>query len=268
MADSKVTALTELATTPDTADMLMIVDDPAGTPVSKKISVANLLAAGGGSYLDAWETTTGTDRYNIATMNLFASQTGFTTGASVGSVVSFYLPYTILDAGSLTGRYAVMETSNQLNTAIVGIDWDNEFHLAWTMALVRIDSQDIAMGAGGGLVDSASGVLSTNATSITRHAAFLIEDATIYASIADGGTQEKTDVSAGITLTDYNEYRVHYVGGTEVKFYINGTLVATLSTNIPTANIDFRWAWGVETSADGFDHRMHLSNDVLVLTKV
>ena len=40
MADQKITELTEL-TTPVGADLLAIVDDPAGTPVTKKITLAN-----------------------------------------------------------------------------------------------------------------------------------------------------------------------------------------------------------------------------------
>lgn len=46
MADSKLTALTEL-TTPADEDLLYIVDDPSGTPVSKKITRANLLGGAG-----------------------------------------------------------------------------------------------------------------------------------------------------------------------------------------------------------------------------
>lgn len=45
MADAKITALTELAATPETTDILPIVDDPGGSPVTKKITVANLMAA-------------------------------------------------------------------------------------------------------------------------------------------------------------------------------------------------------------------------------
>ena len=44
MADKKVTALTSL-TAPTSADLLMIIDDPSGTPVSKQITLKNL--AGG-----------------------------------------------------------------------------------------------------------------------------------------------------------------------------------------------------------------------------
>jgi hypothetical protein len=43
MADSKLTALTEL-TAAEPADILYIVDDPAGSPVHKKISMENILA--------------------------------------------------------------------------------------------------------------------------------------------------------------------------------------------------------------------------------
>ena len=43
MADQKLTALTE-NTTPAGTDLLYIVDDPAGTPLSQKITISNLLS--------------------------------------------------------------------------------------------------------------------------------------------------------------------------------------------------------------------------------
>lgn len=44
MADSRITALTEL-TSVDSSDLLAIVDDPSGTPVTKKITQTNLLGS-------------------------------------------------------------------------------------------------------------------------------------------------------------------------------------------------------------------------------
>ena len=42
MADQKITQLTEV-TSPTTDDMLAVVDDPSGTPITKKLSILNLL---------------------------------------------------------------------------------------------------------------------------------------------------------------------------------------------------------------------------------
>src|SRR3989304_4145898 len=43
MADVKITDYTEL-TAPATEDLLEIVDDPSGTPTSKKVTLANILS--------------------------------------------------------------------------------------------------------------------------------------------------------------------------------------------------------------------------------
>lgn len=46
MADTKTTALTAL-TAPESTDLLMVIDDPSGTPASKKITIADLQKAFG-----------------------------------------------------------------------------------------------------------------------------------------------------------------------------------------------------------------------------
>jgi len=63
---------------------------------------------------------------------------------------------------------------------------------------------------------------------------FVWNGATLYAQNANG-TATSTDVSSGITATQWNTYEIVFTPGTNIKYYINGTLKATHTTNLPTS---------------------------------
>ena len=90
--DKKVTALTELATTPASTDIVYIVDDPGGTPVSKKITVDNFLSA----YLQkAGGDMTGALDFAYATVASHATTSAI--WAAAGNVINFTGAETITD---------------------------------------------------------------------------------------------------------------------------------------------------------------------------
>lgn len=69
MADAKITALTG-NTTPELTDILPMVDDPAGTPVTKKITVSDLLGARERVALCSGAAITSTSLVDIAGMSI------------------------------------------------------------------------------------------------------------------------------------------------------------------------------------------------------
>ena len=89
MADKKVTQLTALTTTA-APDLLMIVDDPNGTPVSKNITVKNFFGAVPSNTVFSANVTTTGNRVQLAsnvnvTKTLTANTVKITFGATPGS---------------------------------------------------------------------------------------------------------------------------------------------------------------------------------------
>lgn len=70
MADKKITELTEL-TEPSSDDLLLVIDNPSGTPITKKITVANFV--GNVSYVTSTTVVSGIAVRSTMTSNAVAS---------------------------------------------------------------------------------------------------------------------------------------------------------------------------------------------------
>jgi hypothetical protein len=80
-----------------------------------------------------------------------------------------------------------------------------------------------------------------------NHFGFYTSGDTIYASNADGTTQKATTMGANITTGEQRTRLKAVVNpGTNVKYYLNGTLVVTHTTELPTAG-NYRLTVGVKT---------------------
>jgi len=89
----------------------------------------------------------------------------------------------------------------------------------------------IGFGGGGSAFSGAYNLNSEN------FVGFAINATTIYAATAQNSTNAitTTDINAGLVEANWNLYRIELDAGTDVKFYVNGTLKATHTTNLPTA---------------------------------
>ena len=104
----------------------------------------------------------------------------------------------------------------------------------------------------------AGSTLRANRTTTAACVMFSADSNTLYAVNADGVTNTNTDISAGITLTNWNTYEIIWTDGTSAAYYVNGTLVATHTTNLPTAS-DIKLGFGTDVN----DGTFYLSDIVI-----
>lgn len=89
---------------------------------------------------------------------------------------------------------------------------------------------------------------------------FEIDDTVVRAFVANGGaTTFSADIGAGLTLTNYNDFEIIWESSTSVKFYINGTLKATLTTGVPTGTTEGIYEFNVQ-SDDAVAHFAYIKD--------
>lgn len=125
MADAKITALTEL-TLASVDDLLAIVDDPGGSPITKKITIANLL---GDIRILASDTTISVSAMtNISAMCVALTATGLyaidamlivNRGAASGTRFGLSFPSATLARGMINVSGSVVQTG--LASATFGV---------------------------------------------------------------------------------------------------------------------------------------------------
>jgi len=116
MADKKITALTDLSTGIASADLLHVIDDPAGTPVNKKVSVENVTKYLPNflAFAQAEQALTGAGAADVTSM-----VTAFTTNTANSGNNAVTLANGI--AGQLKVLYTKVETSSGQTTVVTPV---------------------------------------------------------------------------------------------------------------------------------------------------
>jgi len=78
---------------------------------------------------------------------------------------------------------------------------------------------------------------------------FAYNGSDFYAKTSDGGVADTLEQISGFTITDWNLLRIEYDPGVDAKFYVNGTLEKTITTNLPSGTSDI--LFGMGTNGDG-----------------
>ena len=134
MADKKVTELTALGAAPATTDILLIVDDPGGTPITKKVTVANLLAA-----LD--KTAGNLDDYDFDDNPIF----GYSA-----STVAKTANYTLTDAEN--GKVITFNSGSNVNCVV-----DNGLTAGFNCTVIQLGAGQVIFDTGTATVNNSSG---------------------------------------------------------------------------------------------------------------
>jgi hypothetical protein len=67
---------------------------------------------------------------------------------------------------------------------------------------------------------------------------FKIENGVLYAYHMKDTTEYKTDISSGVTLSNFNRFKAVYTSGSKIEFYVNDVLKATHDSNLPEDSTD------------------------------
>lgn len=165
---------------------------------------------------------------------IFISGTNtFTDNITSGSIID-YIVYSTIRSNSPVGSDAIA-TKQLGHDASGGAPYnirDVDISVAFSAEQYKAAAQDVFLG----LHENNLAAVPADATNTDDHYGFFIQDGTLYASNANGTTQTKTDISSGITVTDNHFFEIVIDAGTDVKFYVDGTLKATHTTNLTSGS--------------------------------
>lgn len=159
--------------------------------------------------------------------------------------------------GWQTGGDAIQDFSNiKLSTTAVlnntsamysapsnwtGLDWDKKFFWQSTVKISSTTAVQAYWGMGG--TDYIGGFSS---------AGFYLDDGDLYvyhATDSGAGYVYTKQLITGITVTDWNTYRIIYnESAGELEFYVNGVLKHTFDSSLPTADSDEMAFYQIKTT--------------------
>ena len=176
----------------------------------------------------AWEEVTSKtlDRNDFHWFSVFESLDGFGKTETNGGTATVDGSYVQLSTG--TTQYAAAGLGKALGIMNT-FTWDVDRRFRTRVVLTDITEIGSEWGMGGS--DKFLGFAWRD------NVAILGVTAKMYAVSRNGGSNTETEISVNMQAGTADDYEVVYTAGVDAKFYVNGVLKATITTNLPTGAI-------------------------------
>lgn len=194
----------------------------------------------------------------LRTKLFYSTQLQFlnSTGAALNATTTDYLNWTVSSTdvlprqhwasfeGSGADHLFLASTSSKVFPNILGAGSDLNFDNSNIIDLdfwAKVETSAATSATFGFSNDSFDNAY----TGVTRQITFVYNNNTLYAKVADGTTANLSEV-AGITTTNVwlNFRIIADLGANTASFYVNGKLVATLTTNFPAGTQEINIGFG------------------------
>ena len=188
----------------------------AGSPVTKKVTVANLLAGAGG----------GGDIFEKFTdyMNYYSKDYGWTQYIPGSGTIMYKGSKVRLQTTDILNDYVHLMTGNAFKVCTTGKLYRIEFNVCYCKTVT-----DVVVYLWAGAAEVPPDVAGC------KHVGFKFSSADLYATNSDGTTETAADTTVNISTGNANRrWRIDFTAGTDCKYYVDGVLKNTITTNLPT----------------------------------
>lgn len=212
MADAKITALNALAT-PAAADLVAVVDDVAGTPQTKKVTLANLAVGlraasttqtGVIECATGAETNTGTDATRAVTPDALEDWTGSAQVTTLGTIAT----------GTWEGTdIAVADGGTGSSTAAAARAALEAADLIGVASSTKVDDYTAVLGDAGTMIYYNKGTAVTGTIPANASVAYAVDTELHFCQLGAGAltiaiTSDTLNVESSLTLVLSGQYAV------------------------------------------------------------
>jgi len=171
---------------------------------------------------------------------------------STTAVPGWTLASTTVTTTSAAGYIYIIPSASanfEMSTALMGSGSTNNYSPAQSKKIrikTRMRFTDSSDRKGWGMCITPTHIHTVHTDLNNGEVRFIYNGSVMYAQNANG-TATSTDVTGAYVFTNWNLFEIVFSPGTDIKYYINGTLVATHTTNLPTTGT-LLMAYGVDAN--------------------